>query len=373
MNKFCTIVDTNYLPQALSMLDSLVAHHPESEFYLLISDISGESTFKLDSIRILTLEDLKFDVTQLDLLLKLYDTVEFATCLKPLLIGCLLTDKDDIVTYLDPDIIVFSRLDRGLEIAMKNGIALTPHRLTPSQVQLRDFNEMKFLKYGIFNLGYISVSEKSRPMLAWWSERLMWFCTIFPDDSAFTDQKWIDFVPALFDFGVIRDRGYNLATWNIDERELFVIDGKFHTIDGPLVFIHFSQMSGGLARGQRTKVWDQVLADVPDSNLTLKIITDITLSYSTTLLRQKIEIQKLLSDQPKVERKIPLSTLQRRTLRNRSLEFWRNTHLYSSRVSFFTRVTARTLKYLERSQVWVGIRLGLQSDVRRLKKKLLHK
>jgi glycosyltransferase involved in cell wall biosynthesis len=56
----------------------------------------------------------------------------------------------------------------------------------------------------------------------------------------FTDQRWIDLVPSLFEHHILKDPGYNVAYWNLHERDVawtgdgFVVNGR------PLTFFHFS-------------------------------------------------------------------------------------------------------------------------------------
>ena len=216
MNRLCTIIAQNYLPQAMALLESARKIYPDIEFYVLITDAISSSQPLLEGARVLLPTDLDIEPEWLSDMQSYYDPVEFATSLKPFLLNTLLTSGVATVTFLDPDILLFSELTQGFEAAKKSGIALSPHRLTPSEIQGKNFGELSFLKYGVFNLGYISVGQSGRPMLEWWGDRLRWFCTRFPDDVIFTDQKWMDLVPALFSLSVIRAFGYDFAPWNIN-------------------------------------------------------------------------------------------------------------------------------------------------------------
>ena len=54
------------------------------------------------------------------------------------------------------------------------------------------------------------------------------------------DQRWIDFVPALFTHAVVANPAYNVAYWNLHGREL-ASAGSGYRVDGePLRFFHFS-------------------------------------------------------------------------------------------------------------------------------------
>ena len=58
------------------------------------------------------------------------------------------------------------------------------------------------------------------PFLSWWEERLRRECRIAPTTGLFVDQRWVDFVPSYFEHTVVTDEGYNVAYWNLFEREL---------------------------------------------------------------------------------------------------------------------------------------------------------
>ena len=48
----------------------------------------------------------------------------------------------------------------------------------------------------------------------------------------FTDQRWIDFVPSLFDHHILKDPSYNVAYWNLHERDL-QWDGTRYLVERP--------------------------------------------------------------------------------------------------------------------------------------------
>jgi hypothetical protein len=290
MNRICTIIAMNYLPQAMALLDSTRKIYPDIEFWILVTDSERREIPYLSSAIILLPEDLDIPIEWLEEMREYYDIVEFATSLKPFLLSTLLSDGVSSVTYLDPDILLFSELSEGFKAAGEFGTALTPHRLTPSNILDPEFSELEFLRYGIFNLGYICVGQKAKPMLKWWSERLRWYSTRFPFDVVFTDQKWMNFIPALFDFKVIRNFGYDLAPWNLDERNLSIVENSYFVNESPLVFIHFSQMSGALALGKQCNYWRINHDSSASQKESLKNVLRLTEDYSSQLIANRAEV-----------------------------------------------------------------------------------
>jgi glycosyltransferase involved in cell wall biosynthesis len=169
----------------------------------------------------------------------IYDVRELATAVKPWLLRTLLSGSDSVV-YVDPDIEFFGSMDLVGDYAYQHGIVLTPHTRAafPCDGCLPD--DRMILQAGVYNLGFIGVGQSAAPFLDWWSERLARDCRVAVDQALFVDQRWIDFVPALFDHYVLRGPEYNVAYWNLHERDVRV-DGDEYLVDGrPLVFFHYS-------------------------------------------------------------------------------------------------------------------------------------
>jgi hypothetical protein len=377
MHRICTIIALNYLPQAMALLESTRRVYPEIEFYVLIIDTDSRDCEFLPSAKVLIPEDLIIPKQWLQEMCSYYDAMELATSLKPFLLDTLLEKGVSTVTFLDPDILLFDKLDEGMQSAEEYGIALTPHRLTPSDIYSKVILDLGFLQYGIFNLGYISVGQKSKLMLEWWGTRLRWYCTKFPGDPVFTDQKWMNFIPTLFEHKVLKHSGYNLAPWNIDERPLTMVNGKLLAGSKELVFIHFSQMSGALVKGQKTHHWKEALAHLETSQLTLETIEQITDGYTSTLTnfglissaekrKSKLRNHRSYHAKRKLIRKIILGAESKKddiqghnrrdTLNPKS--FW-----LSMRISLL----------LEKSSTINGFRDGLYLDLAKLKLKYLGK
>jgi len=365
MHRLCTIIDLNYLPQAIALVESTREVYPDIEFYVLITDATQREQSNLSNAHILLPEDLDISEDWLSEMRSYYDTVEFATSLKPFLLSTLLVDKVSTVTFLDPDILLFSELTDGFEGAENLGIALTPARLTSSDINTTGFCELTFLQYGVFNLGYIAVGHKGKPMLKWWGERLRWYATRYPLDHAFTDQKWMNFVPALFPCQILRNPGYNYTQWNIDERPLNWVGKEIYAGNSRLVFIHFSQMSGVLAAGKKTKYWENSLDDSPMSVNSLAIISKFTDDYSARL----VALKKILSTN--VNTRAPKSNIQllgfhkRQKMISASIKASRSgvENRNAKGASKILRGrSSRSIRFLERSSIFNGLLWGWSVD-----------
>ena len=174
-----------------------------------------------------------------------HDVVEACTAVKGAAMVHLLGLGAARVIYFDPDIAVFNRLE-GLD---DGSIVLTPHQLEPNEAAAAIVdNEIASLVYGVFNLGFVSVCNDAdgRAFAGWWAERLYQAC--YDDIAAgiFTDQKYCDLAPVLFEgVHILRDPGCNVASWNLSRRRLAFDPGGTITVNGSaLKFYHFTKIGG---------------------------------------------------------------------------------------------------------------------------------
>jgi glycosyltransferase involved in cell wall biosynthesis/SAM-dependent methyltransferase len=235
----CTIIARNYLPHARVLARSFQEHNPSGQFTVLLLDDHGAGAYAGEPFEVLTPHAM-FDEDEFLRMAAIYDVMELATAVKPTLLKHLLDRGESAVTYLDPDIEIFAGIEDIDGLAAEHGIVLTPHTLDPLVHDYREPGELTLLLSGQFNLGFVAVGPDARPFLDWWSERLARDCRVEPAGGLFVDQRWVDFVPALFDHHVLRDRALNVAHWNLETRE-FDWSPSGYTVDGePLRFFHFS-------------------------------------------------------------------------------------------------------------------------------------
>ncbi|HQU09861.1 MAG TPA: hypothetical protein PLV25_07880, partial [Opitutales bacterium] len=100
---------------------------------------------------------------------------------------------------------------------------------------------------GSYNAGFLAlrVGAVAEAFLQWWAQRLYRHCLLNQSGDHFVDQRWLNWVPALFENSyVLRETGVNAAMWNADDQPLSFRDNRFWVDqDTPLVFFHFSKVS----------------------------------------------------------------------------------------------------------------------------------
>jgi len=238
-----------YFSRARTLAESVRKFHPDWHFALVLPDelppgvAIDWSLEPFDSV--IRLEDL--GINPLRSWVFRHNVVELCTAVKGFAMRLLQSRGFEHVIYLDPDIAVFSTLDTLTNWLDTNSILLTPHQNRP-EIDPRAVidNEWTSLKYGVYNLGFVAVRSDTEgtAFANWWAERCRLYCRDDVPNGLFTDQKWCDMVPALFGgVYVIRDPGYNVASWNISRRSIqFTTQGDL-TVEGKaLKFFHFTKV-----------------------------------------------------------------------------------------------------------------------------------
>ena len=242
-----TICSNNYFAQAVVLGQSLVSSNPQCEFYVCVTDRNSNEIDYSAVQNVVFVEDLQ--ITALEYMIQRYSIVELNTAIKPYMFSYLLkVQKDcDMVTYLDPDIFVYRCLNQIEDLIEEYDFILTPHITAPYPLDNNIPSEEDILNTGMYNLGYISVRNNvaGKKMISWWSERLKDKADVNFLEGHFTDQIWINFVPLYFEkVFILRDLGYNVAYWNLHERDLTQKDGVCVVSNqkacSPLIFFHFS-------------------------------------------------------------------------------------------------------------------------------------
>jgi glycosyltransferase involved in cell wall biosynthesis len=240
-----TIVARNYLAYARVLAASLARHNPGTRLHVVVLDDPDRTISSERSFEIIHADQLPFDPpSDFYTMAAIYDVTELATSVKPWAFVHLFDGGAAVALYLDPDIEVFDSLGAIEPLARKHGMLLTPHVTEPLPPDGKRPDERDLLLAGIYNLGFLALSaEAATTFLPWWRERLRRNCLNEPAGGLFVDQRWLDFAPAMFEPGILKDPGYNVAYWNLPHRAL-TRDGDRILVNGrPLRFFHYSGFS----------------------------------------------------------------------------------------------------------------------------------
>lgn len=239
-----TICSNNYLAHAKTLGDSFLEFHTDAKFIIgLVDKFDASFDYSIFSkFIIIPVEELK--IPCFEELNKKYNIIELNTAVKPFYFHHLFgVFKPKKLLYIDPDILVTSYFNEVFTVLDDKNIVITPHICKPIDDEYAP-TDYHTLRGGVFNLGFIALSDYERvtEFLDWWGERVVKYGFADFSRSMFYDQLWINYVPTFYDnYFILKHSGYNMANWNLHERELSVIEEQYVVNNEyPLRFFHFS-------------------------------------------------------------------------------------------------------------------------------------
>lgn len=239
-----------YLGRARTLLATLRDVHPDWTVCAVVIDEPPPGGFDTDLLAgfdvVLRLDDL--GIPRARAWLFKHEIVEACTAVKAAAMLRLMEAGYAAVVYLDPDIAVFHPLENVLAALDHAAIVLTPHQTNPNRnSRVMQDNELSSLQFGAYNLGFIAVRNNDLGIrfAEWWAAQLQRACYDDTTTGLFTDQKYIDLVPSLFEgVMIMRDPGCNVASWNLSTRRLTIdANGGIRVNDAPLRFMHFTKIN----------------------------------------------------------------------------------------------------------------------------------
>jgi lipopolysaccharide biosynthesis glycosyltransferase len=237
-NCVCTIVTPDFLANGLTTLHSMRKFYKNSDFNILYMD----NYLPNCSYKNFNIFDLNF-IEEYENVSKKYGIISDGAIsdktrwtLKPLFILNLLKKYEKVI-YVDPDMFFVNNWDFLFDEI--DGVLLTRHwrAYSPEHVGFGlNFTD------GIFNAGFLGVSNKGIDAIKWWKDACLWRCEYKKSEGLFVDQKYLDFMFVHFPYvEYCKHQGCNLAGWNYNQlkRKLYknkiIINDIFEAI-----FLHFS-------------------------------------------------------------------------------------------------------------------------------------
>ncbi|MFH1618321.1 MAG: glycosyl transferase [bacterium] len=240
MRYFCCYFDSRFLPRVMALCRSLREHSPGCRLFSLCLDSGAHNAviaMGFEGMIPITLPELEMAHPEL-IAAKAGRTVPeyYLTCTPVLPLYVLEKFQDvDLLTYVDSDLYFFSSPEPVFEEMAAASIAITPHRFAPNIIVKEET--------GIFNDGWVSFRRDDNALacLRWWKARCLEWCHDRIEDGKFTEQKYLDRWPNLFNgVKIINHHGANVGPWNLRNEDIRFEDGRVTVIGKPLIFYHFS-------------------------------------------------------------------------------------------------------------------------------------
>lgn len=250
-----TISSLNYMHYSLNARESFLKYNPDWDFVIFMMDelTSQESLQMLrdlinQGVDIRSFLEVKNLVSHypIEEMLRRYSVLEINTAIKPFCIEYLMKSGYDKVIYIDPDIEFYAPITKLDKLLDKYDIILTPHMMHPYPEDGKVQDCQTIMHAGIYNCGFFATrnTENGLNCARFWQQKLRNKCYVDFPNALFTDQRWADWFPSLFDkVYIFKDYGYNTAYWNLHERVVTNRQGKWYSNDDELVFYHFSGLN----------------------------------------------------------------------------------------------------------------------------------
>lgn len=239
----CTIISKNYLAYARVLTESFLQYNQAEVFVLLVDKIDGYFDPMKEKFTTIEIDTIKERIPNFEQFCFQYNITELNTAVKPYFLEFLFEKfKLGKVIFFDPDILINGNLNYLFDLLNKFSIVIIPHITQPFKDNHKPL-ECDILKSGVYNLGFIGLSNKDSTLLLlkWWKERLLRYCKIDFQNGLFVDQKWIDLLPGFFeDAFILRDSTYNIAYWNMHYRKAYLDKNTILVNGEPAHFLHFS-------------------------------------------------------------------------------------------------------------------------------------
>lgn len=140
----------------------------------------------------------------------------------------------NLLTYLDADLYFFADPEPIFNEISDKSISIIEHRYTDKYKNL--------IQFGIYNVGWMTFNKDKIGLeaLIWWREKCNDWCYTRLEDGKWADQKYLDDWKTRFNnVKIIKQKGANLGTWNIENYNLRLKDKNIFVDNHLLIFFHF--------------------------------------------------------------------------------------------------------------------------------------
>ena len=285
MNLVFTVCSNNYLAQAMTLKQSFKLYNPQVDFYIGLVD-EPLPDIQTEKFNILPVKEI-VDYESFNHMAGIYNITELSTAVKPHYFEYFFDKLGATkVVYLDPDIVVFHNFESLFNLLDQYSVVVTPHFCSPPDDN-KEPTDLAILTTGVYNLGFIAFAKTDEALffISWWRQKLLNHC--FAGKGLFTDQLWVNFVTCFCSKAfVLRDPGYNMANWNLHERQILKKGNEYFVNNSvPLVFFHYSNYK--LEIPERLAVYNNrfLMQDRPD-------VKQLFEYYKEKLVANKIEYYK---------------------------------------------------------------------------------
>jgi len=242
MRYFCTLLDSNRLSQGLALHRSLEAHAGGHQLTALCLDETAEKALRQAAptgLRVLSLKELLAAAPALKAAQADRTAAEFALTCKPWLLRHLLpaVPQGESLTYLDPEVCVFSPIKPVFDKIDSAPVAIVPRRWSAPVAALKHC--------GQFDAGWVTLRHDATGLAAAadWADRCAAWCFHLIEADRFAEQKYLDAWSTRFPGTLVLDHpGVNVAPWNVQDLAPAADKSGLRCGGQPLISYHFHDL-----------------------------------------------------------------------------------------------------------------------------------
>ena len=239
MEILCTYADKNYLPQLMTLIESLINNGKIKFkiFVLCLDEIVFQVLQKIDYDEVIAISHEQFlnENPNQKVALENRPLLNYYYTCTPVLIKQAFKLSKDVkrVTYIDADMYCMGDLKEYFTEITDKDISILEHRNSSPQI----------LQHGRFNVCILTFinSVNSLTCLSWWEE--MTFQSTAFNEDVFGDQKYLDEFPEKFkNVHIIQHKGVGTAPWNINRYKTSLKENNVLIDNSKLIIYHFARL-----------------------------------------------------------------------------------------------------------------------------------
>lgn len=239
---FCTLFDSNYFAQGVTMINSLFRANKEAQIFVAAMDMKAYNLLsKIDDsrlriIRIAEIEELYKDFKNTK---SSRSIPEYYYSSKGFICHYFLSKNNhlDSITYIDSDLYFFSNPQPIFDELQGASVGITRHNFHWLCLHQK--------KYGVFNAGWVTFKNDKQGLqcLEDWMQDCINWCFGYLDGEKYADQKYLNAWQKKYSgVQIIQSKGANAAPWNIKKYSLKILKNSIHVDEDILIFYHFSNL-----------------------------------------------------------------------------------------------------------------------------------
>jgi hypothetical protein len=238
-----TISPRSHLHEALTTATSFLAHNKNIDYVILLTDQIDFTELQRIYPSIIFMNTDFLDKKTMKMMNKAYSKMEYTYAMTPFAIKYLLSNSYTQVLFLKLETLVLGNLEQLFNKLDSNSAIVTPHLLFPDMSILNIKQEVDVLLAGVFNGGVIGFRNTNQALtfLDWWSQKTKSQCFRDVSNGLHFEQRWLDFITSFTsNLGIIRNKGVNVAHWNLHERDLKINNGLLYAGKDKCLVFRFS-------------------------------------------------------------------------------------------------------------------------------------